>query len=216
MKDFKLRHKFQLAVLAGLTALSVLIKYAPLDVYAVKAAWDDAKERQDSYLKNDANRDYYRAWLSTLDDAKTLSLLDKTNRVNDLVNNTVSYVSDSANYGRRSYIASGVETVCTGRGDCEDFAIAKLYALQYLNVPENRMYALTVATNPASKEVNHSVVVVDTSAANNWDGCLVLDDAEGVTNSLRTLSQAGYKPFVAFNFDEVRKWNPKVSKSPAL
>ncbi|MCE9507403.1 MAG: transglutaminase-like cysteine peptidase [Alphaproteobacteria bacterium] len=215
MKGLKLRHKFQLAVLAGLTALSVLIKYAPLDVYAVKLSWDDTKERQELYLKNESNRDYYQAWLSSLDDAKTLSLLDKTNRVNDLVNNTVTYMSDSVNYGRKSYFASGVETVCTGRGDCEDFAIAKLYALQYLGVPENRMCALTVATNPASKETNHAIMVVDTSAANTWDGCLVLDDAEGVTNSLRTLGQTGYKPFVAFNFDGVRRWNAKTPKSPS-
>jgi predicted transglutaminase-like cysteine proteinase len=217
MKNFKLRHKFNLAVLAGLTALSVLIKCAPLDVYAVEREWDDVKERQGLYLANDSNRDYYQAWLSNLDDAKTLSLLDKANRVNDLVNNTVMYVTDSANHAQKEYWASGVETICVGRGDCEDFAIAKLYALQYLGVPESRMYALTVAFNPeVSEEISHAVLAVDTSAANNWAGCLVLDNMAGITNTLRTLEESGYKPAIAFNFDGVRRWDKKALKPPAL
>jgi len=231
MKDFNLKHKFRTAVLAGLTAIGALagcgIVFPPApDTQLVpdttvfinvnQGKWSDWQDRQYSYLTNDSNRVHYQAWLSKLDDAKNLSLLEKANRVNDLVNNTVIYVDDSTAYGQGEYWASGVETICTGVGDCEDFAIAKLYALEYLNVPENRVYLLSVADDPkVSKKSNHAVLAVDTSAANNWVNCLILNDYAGSRNTLETLGQNGYEPHVMINSDEIRLCKVKVLKPPA-
>jgi len=222
MKDFKLRNKFCTAVLAGLTAMSALTgcdtREPPaadtqlvLDTTA-SVNWSDWGDRQDSYLTNDSNRVPYQTWLSKLDDAKDMSLLDKANRVNDLVNNTVRYMSDNANYGGE-YWASGVETICAGVGDCDDFAIAKLYALKYLNVPENRMCVLGVTTDTiVSRKMNHAVLAVDTSAANNWVNCLILDNR---ARSLETLGQDGYLPYYMINSKEIRQCKLKVLKPPA-
>jgi predicted transglutaminase-like cysteine proteinase len=234
MKDFKLRNIFNTAVLAGLTALSTLTECgvafptapaasdtqlvldATVHVNVDQGKWSVWKDRQDYYLSDDSNRVHYQAWLAQLDDAKDFSLLEKANRVNDLVNNTVTWVSDRDNYGRWEYFASGVQTVLSGRGDCEDFAIAKLYALQYLNVPENRVLILCVATDGVSEQPNHGVLAVDTSAANNWINCLILNDNEiRPENFMKPLGRTGYAPRIAFNAEEIRSCKLKVLKTPA-
>jgi len=257
MKDFKLRHKFRTAALAGVTALSALtgcdvtaptasdtqlvpdtihvkdadpsassalvtqlVPGAIVDVnidkdldYPGEGRWSVWNHRQDSCLANDSNRVHYQTWLAKLDDAKNLSLLDKANRVNDLVNNTVTYVSDSENYGVENYWASGTQTICIGAGDCEDFALAKLYALKYLGVPENRMSVLDVASDSAvSKEIDHAVLAVDTSAANNWVNCLILNNYEGRKNSLETLGQDGYLPYYMINTNKMLHCKVKTLK----
>lgn len=230
MTGFKLRHQFYTAVLAGLSAMSALagcgVTSSPLpdtqlvlDTVAVDTTLDHEElsawpGRQESYLNYYWNRKRYQAWLSNLDDAKNLPLLDKANRVNDLVNNTVVYVSDSLEYGRNEYWAPGVQTICKGAGDCEDFAIAKLYALKYLDVPESRMSILIVAKDAASK-ISHAVLAVDTSAANNWIDCLILNNTSGVKNSLETLAQDGYAPHVMVNAGNIRSCKLKLPKSPA-
>jgi predicted transglutaminase-like cysteine proteinase len=242
MKDFKLRPKFRTAVLAGLTALGVLTSYKgepaspsssvtvtqlvpgkAVNVNIVKnldypgeGRWSVWNHRQDSCLANDSNRVHYQAWLAGLDGAKGLFLLEQVNQVNDLVNNTVTYVSDSENYGVDNYWASGAQTICSGAGDCEDFALAKLYALKYLGVSENRMSILDVASDPAfSKEIDHAVLAVDTSAANNWINCLILNNYEGSRNSLKTLEQTGYLPYYMINTNQMRHCKIKTLKSPA-
>jgi predicted transglutaminase-like cysteine proteinase len=150
-----------------------------------------------------------------MDDAKELPLLDKADRVNDFVNNTVTYATDSINYGRGDYWASGVETICKGEGDCEDFALAKFYALKYLNVPENRMFLLWISDTVAHD--GHMVLGVDTSAVNNWTNCLILDNYEGTANSLKTLGQTDYAPFLvdAVNSQEILGCKAKILKPPA-
>jgi hypothetical protein len=227
MTGFKLKNKFRTAVLAGLAAIGGLTGCRSPDTQIIpdktsfinvdQGKFSDWQDRQYSYLTNDSNRVHYQAWLSKLDDAKNHSLLDKANEVNDLVNNSVTWVDDSITYHQSEYWASGVETILQGVGDCEDFAIAKLYALDYLNVPENRMYILSVASDTTvSKESNHAVLAVDTSAANDWTNCLILNDNEGSKNTLETLGQNGYDPHVMINMYEIRLCKAKVVKPPKL
>jgi predicted transglutaminase-like cysteine proteinase len=231
-----LKRKFRAAALSALTAAGLLTScdqqhrhpdatsapntqlvfdngtvYTTLDDNEVQA-WEP---RQNSYLRNDSNRVHYQTWLSQLDDTKDASLLDKANAVNDLVNNQVTYLSDGENYHADEYFASGVETVLSGGGDCEDFAIAKLYAMKYLDVPENRVTLLFVASDGVSDGVNHCVLAVDTTAANNWVNCLILNDAEGTQNSMESLYETGYKPIFTMNTREAHNCKLKHLKPPA-
>jgi predicted transglutaminase-like cysteine proteinase len=231
MKNFKLAYKFRTAVLAGVTAMAaltgckvttVLVSGASVDVtidknldYPVEGQWPIWSPRQDSCLRDDSNRVYYQAWLSKLDDAKNLSLLEKVNRVDDLVNNTVKYARDSVIYGVKNYWASGAQTICKGLGDCEDFALAKLYALKYLGVSEDRMSVLDIASHPdAPKKITHAVLAVDTSAANNWADCLILDDNVGQKNSIKRLSQVKdrYHPFYMIGTDKMHHCKVKQKR----
>ena len=59
-------------------------------------------------------------------DVETLAM------VNRWANRRIAYAEDIANYGARDYWASASETLRSGRGDCEDFAILKCLSSEHL------------------------------------------------------------------------------------
>jgi len=58
--------------------------------------------------------------------------------VNNLANR-VDYLSDQQNWGVPDYWATPAEFVSKGAGDCEDYVIAKYYALRTLGVDGNKL-----------------------------------------------------------------------------
>ncbi|PCO04882.1 sulfate adenylyltransferase [Microbulbifer flavimaris] len=72
-------------------------------------------------------------------------------RVN-LFLNRVPFVEDAAHWGLEDYWATPAEFVASRGGDCEDFAIAKLFTLQALELPTARlrlMYVNALTLNQA-------------------------------------------------------------------
>lgn len=69
---------------------------------------------------------------SSVEDLKGLSTLEQLKEVNTIFNNFIKYSSDMTVYKKSDYKAVIQETVITGRGDCDDYALAKLQALLYL------------------------------------------------------------------------------------
>ncbi len=70
-------------------------------------------------------------------------------RVNHFLNR-VPFVDDSEHWGMADYWATPVEFLASNGGDCEDFAIAKLFSLQATRVPAGKlrlMYVNAVALN---------------------------------------------------------------------
>lgn len=66
--------------------------------------------------------------------------------------NGVSYVSDLAQWGVDDYWASPAEMLAANGGDCEDYSIAKYFALKELGVPIDRLritYVKAVRLNQA-------------------------------------------------------------------
>lgn len=60
----------------------------------------------------------------------------------DVVNNfmnQVEFVDDLKHWGKEDYWATPVEFLSTGGGDCEDFSIAKYFALRSLGVPDEKL-----------------------------------------------------------------------------
>ena len=91
----------------------------------------------------------------------------KAREVNDFYNRRIRYDSDEAVWGQLDYWATPLQTLDKGRGDCEDFAIAKYYTLVAAGVPHERLFlayaAITVppapAERPGDKSVSHMVLV---------------------------------------------------------
>ena len=54
--------------------------------------------------------------------------------------NQFEYVEDHVHWGEQDYWATPGEFLATNKGDCEDFVIAKYFALRKLGVPEERLY----------------------------------------------------------------------------
>lgn len=66
-------------------------------------------------------------------------------RVNQFFNK-MTYVSDYKQHGLRDHWSSLNELLESGKGDCEDFAIAKFMALKEIGFPEDTIYLSYVAT----------------------------------------------------------------------
>ncbi len=54
--------------------------------------------------------------------------------------NQFEYREDQDHWGEQDYWATPTEFIGTRRGDCEDFVIAKYFALRKLGVPDERLY----------------------------------------------------------------------------
>ena len=60
-------------------------------------------------------------------------------RVNRFINRSVSFVSDQQAWGADDYWATPAQTLSQGKGDCEDFAIAKYFSLVSLGIPSEKL-----------------------------------------------------------------------------
>ncbi len=78
-------------------------------------------------------------WQQLLENNTHLDEPDKLEAVNRLINRSVAYISDQQAWGQDDYWATPEETLRLGQGDCEDFAIAKYFALLKLGVAVERL-----------------------------------------------------------------------------
>ncbi|MBI2754445.1 MAG: transglutaminase-like cysteine peptidase [Betaproteobacteria bacterium] len=69
---------------------------------------------------------------------KALPERQKLDLVNDFMNQT-PFLSDLEHWGKEDYWATPVEFLSTNGGDCEDFSIAKYFALRALGVPDDKL-----------------------------------------------------------------------------
>ena len=69
---------------------------------------------------------------------KSLPEREKLELVNNFMNQT-EFVSDLQHWGKEDYWATPVEFLSTLGGDCEDFSIAKYFALRALGVPDEKL-----------------------------------------------------------------------------
>jgi predicted transglutaminase-like cysteine proteinase len=59
--------------------------------------------------------------------------------INQFYNRRVLFMDDTEVWGQNDYWASPLETLGQGRGDCEDYAIAKYFSLLALGMPSARL-----------------------------------------------------------------------------
>ncbi len=86
-----------------------------------------------------ASKQRLEAWQELLASDKKTDDLKKIKLVNDFFNQQIMFVSDAQNWGVEDYWATPIEMLAKGRGDCEDFAIAKYFSLLALGVAENKL-----------------------------------------------------------------------------
>jgi predicted transglutaminase-like cysteine proteinase len=83
-------------------------------------------------------------WRDIIIDNQSNSDWSKINDVNFFFNKTITYEDDLKLWGKKDYWASPVETIGRGKGDCEDFAIAKYFTLTSLGVDPNKLRLMYV------------------------------------------------------------------------
>ncbi len=72
-----------------------------------------------------------------INDNQNKSILKKLMAVNNFFNQ-ISYKDDKETWGKKDYWAKPKEFLAKGAGDCEDYALAKLYALNKLGIPQDK------------------------------------------------------------------------------
>lgn len=130
--------------------------------------------------------------------ATTLQARDAMRRleaVNLYVNSRVRFVEDRVQYGVEDRWSPAAETLSRGRGDCEDFAIAKLAMLRRAGFAERDLY-LVIARDLVRRQ-DHAIAV---ARANGrlW----VLDS--GTDQLLDSADVQDYRPVMTFS--GARSW----------
>lgn len=83
-------------------------------------------------------------WRQLIDDLGAESEREQLTRINEFFHRHVRYQTDEALYGVEDYWATPLETLGHGRGDCEDWAIAKYVSLRHLGIPDERLRLIYV------------------------------------------------------------------------
>ena len=78
-----------------------------------------------------------------LDNLKKENIMKKLNEIN-LFYNQAKYMSDMALYHKIDYWATPYQFLAKDAGDCEDYAIAKYFALKYLKINPKKIYFVYV------------------------------------------------------------------------
>lgn len=115
----------------------------------------------------------------------------KIEEVNDFFND-VSYSSDIDTYGVGDYWATPLEFLAKGEGDCEDYAIAKYFALLYLGISSSKMFITYVSVEGYTQ--SHMVLTYFETPSSDP---LVLDSFK--TELLLASKRTDLKPIYYFN-----------------
>lgn len=83
-------------------------------------------------------------WRDVILDNQSDSDWAKIKKVNYFFNHVISYENDLPLWGKKDYWASPVETIGRGKGDCEDFAIAKYFSLTSLGIDPKKLRLMYV------------------------------------------------------------------------
>ena len=116
--------------------------------------------------------------------------IEKLEAVNRYVNSRVKFVDDIRQYGVADHWTSAADTLRRGRGDCEDYAIAKLQLLRRAGFADKDLYL--VVLRDALRRADHAVLVA------RADGRLVVLD-NGTDRLIDSYEMPDYRPIVSFS-----------------
>lgn len=145
----------------------------------------------------------FRDWQKLLADAKPLGAMDKLKRVNEFFNRRITFGEDQQIWGQPDYWATPLETLVKGKGDCEDFTIAKYFTLLNAGVPveQLRLVYVKAKIGGAASTITQAHMVLAYYATPNAEP-LVLD------NLITDLRPASRRPDLApvFSFNSQGIW----------
>ena len=134
-------------------------------------------------------------WDKMLEGAKNKKPLEKLKDVNDFFNK-IKYSSDRRVWKKRDYWASPFEFMGVGAGDCEDYAIAKYFALRALGISDNKLKITYVKLKQKRKKYEEAHMVLNYYHTQNATP-IVLDNAN---KKLKLATKrTDLKPIYSFN-----------------
>jgi predicted transglutaminase-like cysteine proteinase len=110
-----------------------------------------------------------RRFASVIEDVAVTHGRARLETVNRLVNTAIRYTSDFAQHGEADVWSPPLASFATGRGDCEDYAIAKYMALREVGTPAEDLQILLAIDRSAGEP--HAVL-----AARHHGAWFILDN----------------------------------------
>ena len=137
-------------------------------------------------------------WQKMLADGRNVTEADKLDRVNDFFNRRIAFDDDISIWGKADYWATPIELIGQGRGDCEDFSIAKYYSLINLGIPLSKLRLVYVKArqNGPLGPIQQAHMVLAYYATPNADP-LVLDNLN--TEIRPAARRTDLSPIFSFN-----------------
>jgi predicted transglutaminase-like cysteine proteinase len=120
---------------------------------------------------------------------KHASPLKQLEAVNWYVNGRVQFEDDIRHFGRADVWSSANDTLRSGRGDCEDYAIAKMQMLRAAGFPDRDLYL--VVLRDLVRRADHAVLVARAAGR-----MVVLDN--GTDELIDTDKVSDYRPILTF------------------
>lgn len=147
-----------------------------------------------------------RRFLSIVEHARQRQGRARLGEINRAINLSIRPMSDLAQYGVEDYWASPLESLGSGAGDCEDYAIAKYVALEESGTaPEDLQLAIV-------RDVEHQAThaVVEVRYKDEW---LILDNR---TLFMVNADQSPYRYLVALDHQGGRTFATEVARRRAI
>ena len=171
-------------------SVALHVAHTPLD-----AKWRAASAGQLSTVSE--------PWTALLRKVSGLDALGRLSAVNFWVNNRVQFADDRAGSGASDHWSGASETLLHRRGDCEDYAIAKMKLLEAAGVARGAMYL--VIADDLVRRADHALLVVRLGAR-----LLVLDSS--TDQILDSQAVADYRPI--FSYGEKGAWIHGYAEPP--
>ena len=120
---------------------------------------------------------------------RDLNPVARADAVNKYVNERVAFVDDWKQYGKADLWSAASETLRRGKGDCEDYAIAKMQMLRTAGIADKDMYL--VVLKDLVRRADHAVLVVRAGGR-----MLLLDNGTDAIADTETVRD--YRPILTF------------------
>jgi len=145
-------------------------------------------------------------FLSIVTIARALEGRRRLQAVNREVNGSIRYMSDLAQHGVLDLWSAPLETFASGRGDCEDYAIAKFAILQEAGMADEDLRLVLVRDHISHQD--HAVLAV--RDAGRW---LFLDNRHSVM--LDAAELPNFMPLFAIDHQGVKLFAASYAMPPA-
>ncbi len=131
----------------------------------------------------------------------------KLEAVNRYVNASIAFVDDSRQYGVADRWDTAKDSLASGRGDCEDYAIAKLAMLRRAGFADRDLYF--VVLKDLVRRADHAVLVVRSEGR-----FLVLDN--GTEALVDSATVRDYRPILTFSAGQRFTHGYRRSQTPII
>lgn len=83
-------------------------------------------------------------WSNLIQNNRDAAMEVRLQKVNEFFNRKIIFSDDQDVWGQSDYWATPMESLAKGRGDCEDYVIAKYFTLRNMNIPDQQLRLIYV------------------------------------------------------------------------